>query len=68
MAVPEAPSGMVRAMEGTVEARIAYGRLLRLIQVGEIRGHRMEKCWFVDLEDLRRWKREHEPSLEGEDA
>jgi hypothetical protein len=47
-------------MDATTEVYIAYGRLLRLIQTGQIRGTRVEKSWFVDLEDLRRWKREQQ--------
>jgi hypothetical protein len=54
----EHPSGMASAMDGTIIASIAYGRLLRLIQAGEVRGQRAGRKWFVDLEDLARWKRE----------
>jgi hypothetical protein len=42
--------------------QIAYNRLLRLIQTGEVRGQRIGKRWFVDLTDLARWKREREPA------
>lgn len=52
------PSGMAPAMDGTVIASIAYGRLLRLIQAGEVKGQRIGKSWFVDLGDLDRWRRE----------
>lgn len=55
-----APSCLAPAMEGTVASRISYGRLIRLIQLGEVRGARQGKSWLVDLADLARWKREHD--------
>jgi hypothetical protein len=54
----ETPGGVVPAMAGTVAGQIAYGRLLRLIQTGEVRGQRVGRRWFVDPDDLVRWKRE----------
>jgi hypothetical protein len=58
----EHPIGMAPAMDGTVAGSIAYGRLLRLIQAGEVRGQRVGRKWFVDLRDLARWKRQEPPS------
>jgi hypothetical protein len=56
-----APICLAPAMEGTVASRVSYSRLIRLIQLGEVRGARRGKHWLVDLADLARWKREHDP-------
>jgi hypothetical protein len=61
----EYPRGMAPAMDGTTSASIAYGRLLRLIQAGEVRGQRIGRKWFVDLDDLARWKQEQTPQTAG---
>jgi hypothetical protein len=58
MSATDIAPGMAPAMDGTVEARLPYGRLLRLIQAGEVKGARVGKKWFVDLGDLARWRDE----------
>ena len=63
---PEAattPRGMETAMDASVAAKIAYGRLLRLIQTGQVKGARCGKNWYCSLPDLLRWQEEQSRHL-----
>jgi hypothetical protein len=58
------PIGMETAMDASVAGKIAYGRLLRLLQTGAVRGARQGKHWFCDVRDLRRWQNEQKTRCE----
>ncbi len=62
------PEGMAPVMEGAVASRLSYHRLLRLIQVGDVRGARCRGKWFVDVNDALRWARSRQPKVEAASA
>ena len=54
--------------DGAAQAQVSYGVLLRMVLVGEVRGKRMDRHWYVAKDDVLRLaaSREHvklEPGL-----